>query len=240
MYLVLFCLLFSLHCLFTFSLHWWECVCTFDQINTSIICFVFPLFALNFYCFYLLHLFLKGSSFSSLLFALIYFYLLKCCSFINLASFFDKFLDLLRWRYCFLFFIIIIWSQRSIRHAHTEFSVLLIDLRFQFCLRWGPKSVVFCYTCTVTYCFALFSILFVLNVCDGSGFLLLIFLFFLICPCAEFVFFFFMFSEGVFVWVNLNCFSLFYLCMCDSEWSRSLFILKNIISLFSSWWLWMF
>lgn len=55
-----------------------------------------------------------------------------------------------------------------------------------------------------------------------------------------FFFFFSMLCERVFVWVSLNCycFPRFYLCEC--EWSRSLVILKNIISLFSSWWLWMF
>lgn len=155
--------------------------------------------------------------------------------FINLAIFF---LDLLLWRCVYVF----LFQARGQLDTHTHrmfvlFCVKLIDLRFQFSLRWGPKSVLFllhvrrsyivCFCC---YFFSMFLFCFALNVCDGSVFfLLLIFLYFNLSVCRCFLCFFLSYVECewngfvivfpvyLFVWVWV---------------SEAYLFLKNIISLF--------
>lgn len=239
----MYCFVCYFLCIVCLFLHFYSslmcvCVCTFDQINTSIICFVFPLRFI--YCFAFL-LFLFDAFFKGyfLFFSIVCFNLFllvkmllqfrkSCVIYFSLINF---------WICCFesICFPLFLFQARGQLDTHTHaewflffFCFKLIDLRFQFCLRWGSKSVchMYIYGHVLFVLFGFYAVCFK-RVCDGSGFVLLIYVcFFLNLSVCWFFLTFSLSYVNVFVWVNFSC----YCFSC--EWSRSLFILKNIISLF--------
>lgn len=158
--------------------------------------------------------------------------MLKCCSFTNLASFFDKFLDLLFWKYFFFILFSLLFQAGGQLDTHTQSFLFACFKLINFVFAEVQKVFRYMYG----HVLFSFSMLFALNVCDGSVFVFAdLFLLLNLSVCWVFHCFTSCYVN-VFVWVKLNCYCFprcfFYLWLCEwvSEWSS--FILKNIISLF--------